>query len=288
MCLIPVAILVLIPPPRRIPGSRGQQARGKDLLARRVAAFSIPPPRTPTSLSVFTDSTSTPHPKSQPKVFVRHPVALSTPLLTTHLVQNHYNDNDTLKAVREMAQPTQVYPPWLAPSAVVITDAAGAPVTTSTTILYLPPTYFGPNTTWFVIHLRWLVGACHHRPPFTNTTNGDANPWCDYHNSNHDYRDTHDLCDTHFLTSDHSYLLNFRFIYDLIICITNITNDHHFTFTYNFTHFFRNPFSYQWPNGINWPFQRSTRRGHRSQHPRSHLSLRPCPLLLPLVQRTTQ
>ncbi|KDR78656.1 hypothetical protein GALMADRAFT_244126 [Galerina marginata CBS 339.88] len=44
-----------------------------------------------------------------------------------------------------MAQPTQEFPPWLAPSAVVITDAQGVPVATSTTIIYLPPTYFGPS-----------------------------------------------------------------------------------------------------------------------------------------------
>ncbi|KAF9483206.1 hypothetical protein BDN70DRAFT_918565 [Pholiota conissans] len=44
-----------------------------------------------------------------------------------------------------MAQPTQEFPPWLAPSAFLVTNAAGATVATETTILYIPPTYFGPS-----------------------------------------------------------------------------------------------------------------------------------------------
>ncbi|KAF8151037.1 hypothetical protein B0H34DRAFT_666363 [Crassisporium funariophilum] len=44
-----------------------------------------------------------------------------------------------------MAQPSQVFPPWLTPSPSVITNAAGVPVSTSTTIIYLPLTYFGPS-----------------------------------------------------------------------------------------------------------------------------------------------
>ncbi|KAJ3520723.1 hypothetical protein NMY22_g12621 [Coprinellus aureogranulatus] len=43
-----------------------------------------------------------------------------------------------------MAAPTQEYPPWLTPSAVVSTNAAGE-VVTSTTIVYLPLTYLGPS-----------------------------------------------------------------------------------------------------------------------------------------------
>ncbi|EAU85188.1 hypothetical protein CC1G_06204 [Coprinopsis cinerea okayama7 len=43
-----------------------------------------------------------------------------------------------------MAAPTQHYPPWLTPSQVVVTDAAGA-VSTETTIVYLPLTYLGPS-----------------------------------------------------------------------------------------------------------------------------------------------
>ncbi|RXW19368.1 hypothetical protein EST38_g6487 [Candolleomyces aberdarensis] len=43
-----------------------------------------------------------------------------------------------------MAAPTQEYPPWLTPSEVVGTNAAGQ-VVTSTTIVYLPLTYLGPS-----------------------------------------------------------------------------------------------------------------------------------------------
>ncbi|KAF4613692.1 hypothetical protein D9613_008032 [Agrocybe pediades] len=43
-----------------------------------------------------------------------------------------------------MAQPSQEFPPWLTPSLVQITDAAGA-VATETTVVYVPPTYFGPS-----------------------------------------------------------------------------------------------------------------------------------------------
>ncbi|TEB23257.1 hypothetical protein FA13DRAFT_1715501 [Coprinellus micaceus] len=43
-----------------------------------------------------------------------------------------------------MAAPTQEYPPWLSPSAVVSTNAAGE-VVTSTTVVYLPLTYIGPS-----------------------------------------------------------------------------------------------------------------------------------------------
>ncbi|PPQ83982.1 hypothetical protein CVT25_000528 [Psilocybe cyanescens] len=44
-----------------------------------------------------------------------------------------------------MSQPSQQFPPWLSPSPVVITDAAGNPVATDTVIEYIPPTYFGPS-----------------------------------------------------------------------------------------------------------------------------------------------
>ncbi|KAF5341844.1 hypothetical protein D9611_001293 [Ephemerocybe angulata] len=43
-----------------------------------------------------------------------------------------------------MAAPTQEYPPWLSPSAVTSTNAAGE-VVTSTTVVYLPITYLGPS-----------------------------------------------------------------------------------------------------------------------------------------------
>ncbi|KAF9532694.1 hypothetical protein CPB83DRAFT_847235 [Crepidotus variabilis] len=44
-----------------------------------------------------------------------------------------------------MAQPSVEYPPWLTPIPSVITDAAGAPVTTSTSISYVTPIYYGPS-----------------------------------------------------------------------------------------------------------------------------------------------
>ena len=44
-----------------------------------------------------------------------------------------------------MTQPTQVYPPWLTPSVSAITNAVGVPVSTETTIVYLPLTYYGPS-----------------------------------------------------------------------------------------------------------------------------------------------
>ncbi|KAF8963170.1 hypothetical protein BDZ97DRAFT_1920059 [Flammula alnicola] len=44
-----------------------------------------------------------------------------------------------------MAQPSQEFPPWLSPSVVIITNAAGEPVATETSIVYIPPTYFGPS-----------------------------------------------------------------------------------------------------------------------------------------------
>ncbi|KJA25097.1 hypothetical protein HYPSUDRAFT_438748 [Hypholoma sublateritium FD-334 SS-4] len=44
-----------------------------------------------------------------------------------------------------MAQPTQQFPPWLSPSAFIVTDAAGDPIATETTIEYIAPTYFGPS-----------------------------------------------------------------------------------------------------------------------------------------------
>ncbi|TFK21461.1 hypothetical protein FA15DRAFT_597809 [Coprinopsis marcescibilis] len=43
-----------------------------------------------------------------------------------------------------MAAPTQEYPPWLSPSPVLVTDAAGV-VATHTTVIYLPLTYLGPS-----------------------------------------------------------------------------------------------------------------------------------------------
>lgn len=44
-----------------------------------------------------------------------------------------------------MAQPTVVYPPWLTPIPSVLTDAAGAPIATETSVSYIPPVYYGPS-----------------------------------------------------------------------------------------------------------------------------------------------
>ncbi|PFH46769.1 hypothetical protein AMATHDRAFT_7410 [Amanita thiersii Skay4041] len=44
-----------------------------------------------------------------------------------------------------MAAPTQEYPPWLTPVPNTIFDQNGVPIATSTTILYLPLTYYGPS-----------------------------------------------------------------------------------------------------------------------------------------------
>ena len=44
-----------------------------------------------------------------------------------------------------MTQPSQVFPPWLTPSVSTVTNAAGVPVATETTIVYVPLTYFGPS-----------------------------------------------------------------------------------------------------------------------------------------------
>ena len=56
-----------------------------------------------------------------------------------------------------MTQPSQVFPPWLTPSVSAVTNAAGVPVSTATSIVFLPLTYFGPsvsdykNTSWTVV-----------------------------------------------------------------------------------------------------------------------------------------
>lgn len=44
-----------------------------------------------------------------------------------------------------MAAPTQQYPPWLTPIPSVIENANGVPITTSTTVSFLPLTYYGPS-----------------------------------------------------------------------------------------------------------------------------------------------
>ncbi|KIM39287.1 hypothetical protein M413DRAFT_447231 [Hebeloma cylindrosporum] len=44
-----------------------------------------------------------------------------------------------------MAQPSQEFPPWLTPSVGIITNGAGVPVSTVTSIVYVAPTYFGPS-----------------------------------------------------------------------------------------------------------------------------------------------
>lgn len=44
-----------------------------------------------------------------------------------------------------MAAPTQVFPPWLTQLVTTITDSDGTPLTTETSVAYLPLTYFGPS-----------------------------------------------------------------------------------------------------------------------------------------------
>lgn len=44
-----------------------------------------------------------------------------------------------------MAAPTQELPPWLSFVTTTITDAGGNPLATSTTLQYLPLTYYGPS-----------------------------------------------------------------------------------------------------------------------------------------------
>ncbi|PPQ63228.1 hypothetical protein CVT24_005688 [Panaeolus cyanescens] len=58
-----------------------------------------------------------------------------------------------------MAQPSQQFPPWLTPSLSVITDAAGVPVATSTDIVYLPLTYFGPSVSIIPLGSLWVFGG---------------------------------------------------------------------------------------------------------------------------------
>lgn len=64
-----------------------------------------------------------------------------------------------------MAAPTQAYPPWLTPVPSVVTDAAGEP-TTSTSIEYLPLTYFGPS---IPLGTLWVYGGSV-SPVFSVTT----------------------------------------------------------------------------------------------------------------------
>lgn len=64
-----------------------------------------------------------------------------------------------------MAAPTQAYPPWLTPVPSVVTDAAGEP-TTSTSIEYLPLTYYGPS---IPLGTLWVYGGSL-SPVFSITT----------------------------------------------------------------------------------------------------------------------
>jgi len=53
--------------------------------------------------------------------------------------------------VTDMAAPTQILPDWLSYSATIITGAGGLPLTTSTAVIYLPLTYYGPSVSVKVI-----------------------------------------------------------------------------------------------------------------------------------------
>ncbi|TFK34602.1 hypothetical protein BDQ12DRAFT_689558 [Crucibulum laeve] len=55
-----------------------------------------------------------------------------------------------------MAAPSQEFPSWLTPSVSIITDAAGIPISTSTTVLFLPLTYFGPS---IPLGPDWIYGG---------------------------------------------------------------------------------------------------------------------------------
>jgi hypothetical protein len=58
-----------------------------------------------------------------------------------------------------MAQPTQELPPWLSFETTTRTNANGAPLTTETTLVYLPLTYFGPsvssNSVFYIFQTRF-------------------------------------------------------------------------------------------------------------------------------------
>ncbi|TFK53437.1 hypothetical protein OE88DRAFT_1655574, partial [Heliocybe sulcata] len=54
-----------------------------------------------------------------------------------------------------MATNVQQLPSWMTYSTTVITDAAGDPIATSTTILTLPLTYYGPSVSSVLTSLPW-------------------------------------------------------------------------------------------------------------------------------------
>ncbi|TFK73241.1 hypothetical protein BDN72DRAFT_894082 [Pluteus cervinus] len=63
-----------------------------------------------------------------------------------------------------MAAPTQEFPPWLTPVVSVVTDEAGA-LSTSTSIMFLPLTYFGPS---IPLGPEWTFGGSF--PPVSTVT----------------------------------------------------------------------------------------------------------------------
>ncbi|KAK2460142.1 hypothetical protein APHAL10511_007821 [Amanita phalloides] len=64
-----------------------------------------------------------------------------------------------------MAAPTQQYPPWLTPVPNTIYGPGGVPISTSTTILYLPLTYYGPS---IPLGSEWIYGGL--TPPASTST----------------------------------------------------------------------------------------------------------------------
>ncbi|KAF8333875.1 hypothetical protein F5887DRAFT_991710 [Amanita rubescens] len=64
-----------------------------------------------------------------------------------------------------MAAPTQQYPPWLTPIPETIFGPGGVPISTSTTILYLPLTYYGPS---IPLGSEWVYGGL--TPPALTST----------------------------------------------------------------------------------------------------------------------
>ncbi|KAF5379658.1 hypothetical protein D9615_005772 [Tricholomella constricta] len=86
--------------------------------------------------------------------FARNPT-LSTNDIFSPILNN--------KTIGSMAAPTQEYPPWLTPVPTVVFDGNGA-LTTSTTVLYLPLTYYGPS---IPLNSDWTYGGL--TPPASTT-----------------------------------------------------------------------------------------------------------------------
>jgi len=87
------------------------------------------------------------HQYTQTLRYCTYPPRLTPPFLTT-------SDHLQLPC---MAAPTQQLPPWLSYSSSILTDNAGDPTSTYTTVINLPLTYYGPPVSlWnFRRHFRF-------------------------------------------------------------------------------------------------------------------------------------